>query len=48
MLIQPQAAYARAETTPSELVQQLYPTWEASGPAFITLAPLEDLLQRAR
>lgn len=42
-----QAAYS-AGSTPSQLVQQLYPAWAAAGPAFVTLASLDDLLGRAR
>lgn len=42
-----QAAYSTG-LAPSQLVQTLYPAWAAAGPAFVTLAPLEDLLERAR
>lgn len=42
-----QAAY-NAGLTPSQLVRQLHPAWVAARAAFITLAPLEELLQRAR
>ncbi len=43
----PQAAYA-AVLTPSQLVAQLYGAWADAAGAFVTLAPLEDLLQRSR
>lgn len=43
-----QRAYGSGSTSPSEVVTRLYPALEAEEGTFITLAPLNTLLERCR
>lgn len=40
--------YSSGSLTPSQVVQELYPLLEKENGAFITLAPLEQLLDTCR
>lgn len=44
----PQDSYKAGSLSPSQLLDELYPLLAAEPNAFITLAPLEALLERAR